>query len=372
MNGRIVVGGVLLVAFCLSGCTKENPAYQPPAPVCEDEDIFSIQRYVLPAAGRLDILVVADRLAGTVEMRRSFGAGLADALAQAEGLDWQIGVVSSDLTTSQHDGFLQPTRATDDCAADPSLLLAGEGVTAEALACRLETLGAVESHPAMPLGAARRALDRAFAEDVSPNAGLLREGSRLLIVVLGATGDCSGSQRSRDAGACVADADDATAVSELVRYFAETVDGRRSRLVARPTLAVVGGPAGETGESTCRVGDLELTATPRVRSFAHQLGEAAWIESGCTTTLAPFAREVIGEVASPTAIPVCVQEPMVGAPVDVQLGPDDGGAALSEIGDYLVEPRGGVCANGGISLNGDRLSDAGGEALRIRFCRSGR
>lgn len=375
MKTRWARWAALGLAGCLwGGCTKDNPAYTPPAPVCGEGEQFSQQRFTLPARDKLDILVVADRRQDTVELRRAVGEGLEAALESAPGLDWQIGVTSSDLLSADHNGFLQPTLATERCTASDTRMLRRENSGPGTIACRLETLGAVEEHPNEILAAAERALRRAVAAEASVNSNLLRPDARTLVLLVGGRPDCSGSESSRTARRCLPEAQDNTPVDVFGTFFGDTLGRQRAPLVARPTVAFIGGPLGGAGEATCELGELVVESTPRLRALAHALSDTAWWTSACTSNHEPVLREIIREVhapgESPGAIPICLSAPLVGAPVSVVVGPEDEGAPLSEIGDYLVEPPGSVCPNGGISLNGERLSPVGGEPLRIRFCRA--
>lgn len=376
MKTRWARWAALGLAGCLwSGCTKENPAYIPPEPVCAEGEQFSQQRFTLPARDKLDVLVVADRRQDTVALRRLVGEGLEAALTAAVGLDWQMGITSSDLLSPEHNGFLQPTLATDRCAPSDARILRRENSGPGAIACRLETLGALEQHPNELLAAGERALRRAVAAETTVNSSLLRPDARTLVIFVGGHPDCSGSESSRTARRCLPEAQDNTPVDVLGTFFGDTLSRQRAPLVARPTVAFIGGPLGGAGEASCELGDLLVESTPRLRALAHALSDTAWWTSACTSNHEPVFREVLREVhapgESPGALPVCLSATLSGAPVSVVVGPEEEGVPLSEIGDYLVEPPGSVCPNGGISLNGERLSAVGGDQLRLRFCRIG-
>ena len=196
---------LLLVSLCcvgLSACSVDV------------EDLPITDSFVLEP-GPVDILWVIDNSGGMSEVQSAIGDAFPNLEAELSALaiDWQMGILSTDMSDPEHRGRMIEIAGDGSVFMDPSF----PGVTTRfAQRVRLGEEGS-------PV---ERGLEASWAALSSPlgthdNEGFLRDEARLAIVFVSDDEDCSheGGLSTESSEACAADPAGLVAVSDyLVRY----------------------------------------------------------------------------------------------------------------------------------------------------------
>lgn len=359
----------LLAAGALAGCTEENPAFEPPDPVCSAEEFFVGQPFALADTSKVDILLVVDDSPGMLPNQRAFAEAMptfVNRLNAVDGLDWRAGVISTDLADQ---GRPQTGTSGGECPASlPEFVDRSTPGGGLALSCNV-LLGQEGSEFEQGLEAARRAIEG--------NAEFLRDDARLVVVFFSDEDDCTAQlelDRS-DPNNCVWQQSSLIDVSDFGRYFARAA----RRLSGNPVSVVsIVGPndnrsygTGEAPEPACQ-GQTAALSGNRYITVAETPGidRYGFFESICSASYVSTVGRIVDHAVAVEDDELCVSLPMSGAPRSVVLK-DAGGqvtAELSEFGDYLVIGPTERCENGAVAISAEAHDETTGHTVEVRFC----
>lgn len=209
-----------------------------------DVDDLPIEDTFLLEPAPVDVLWVVDNSGTMAESQSALGAAFPSLLAELSGLsiDWQLGIVSTDMSDPDHRGRLV------ELAGDGSVFM-HSGFTDAASRFALKVRLGDEGSPV------ERGLEASWAALSSPlathdNAGFLRSDARLAVIYVSDDEDCSheGGLAAESSAACAADPDGLVGVGDyLVRYEglkAEPLDVSVHALVETGTTAEFEGCGG--------------------------------------------------------------------------------------------------------------------------------
>ena len=366
------MGAACLGAGALvSACTEANPAFDPPDPVCEPSEYFVGQPFVLADAGKVDILMVVDNSPGMLANQRALARAmptLVNGLNAVEGLDWRVGVVSTDL---RDQGQLQTGPAgLADCPENlPSFVERSTPGAGLALGCNV-VLGQEGSEFEQGLESARRAIEG--------GADFMRSDARLVVVFFSDEDDCTAQLEldRTDPNNCVWQQGALVSAQDFGRYFAGSA---RRGLAGNPVSVVsIVGPGdnrtyatGEAPEPACQGATPALSGN-RYIAIAETPGvdRHGFVDSICASSYVATAERIVAHAVAIPDDELCVSLPMSGAPRSVVLKDGAGNvtAELSTFGDYLVSGPTERCPNGAVAISTDAHDAATGHTVEVRFC----
>jgi hypothetical protein len=186
-----------------------------------DVDDLPIADFFALEPGPVDVLWVVDNSGTMAESQAALGAAFPSLLAElsAFSIDWQLGIVSTDMSDPDHRGRLVAMAEDGSDGSDGSVFMhSGFPDAASRFALRVR-LGDEGSPVERGLEASWAALSSPLA--THNNEGFLRSDARLALIYASDDQDCSheGGLVAESSEACAADPDALVGVSEyLVRY----------------------------------------------------------------------------------------------------------------------------------------------------------
>lgn len=211
----------LPLTAALTGCTEPNPDFVEPTPPCASGQRYLAEQVEFAASSKVDILVVVENSAAMAGTQAAFGSALTSLVGRLQstpGLDWQLGVTTSDTADN---GTLYTGRAgVDGCPDTLPAVLTGTTADAAATAGCLAQVGTAGSPFARPLESARLAL----VAPANTQSGLVRADARLVLLFVGLHDDCSAPAGvlTSDPNSCVWAADRLISTADYVSTFRQT------------------------------------------------------------------------------------------------------------------------------------------------------
>lgn len=357
------------VAAALGACTKDNPAFVEPEGACDAGEFYVRQEFRLADPQKLDVLFVIDNTEGMTQAQTAFAESVPTLIAglQARGIDWQIGVISTDLPGDRGE-LLTGIPGIAQCPVGrPAIVTPTTPQPALSAACNM-VVGADGEPFAAGIQAARVAID-------DDGSGFNRDDARLLVIFFSADDDCSyagGFDRSDEAN-CVAPGAALIDIAELRTWLAQRGRPRAGNPVS---VAAVVGPArnGTPGDPLAPIctGITDARAGNRYAALIESgpLARHSITASYCTDSYDVVMQQILdATVAGDDSL--CASAPMTGEPRAVLVrgaGEDATPTDLSPFGDYLVEGPTPSCANGAVSIAPDAHGGTAGDTVEVWFC----
>ncbi|MCB9532200.1 MAG: hypothetical protein H6700_10575 [Myxococcales bacterium] len=367
MTGAVGAAGALTLLF--AGCRVDNPAFEPPAAVCGAGEYFVGQEFTLADPSKLDVLFVVDNSSGMGVNQQGLASAmptLVGRLNAIEGLDWRLGVTSTDLADQGH--TLTGGVGSDECGGTrPTFVDRSTADGGRVAGCNV-LLGEAGSEFEQGLEAARRAIEG--------GADFMRDDARLLIVFFSSEDDCTAqaSLDRSDPNNCVWQPSSLFSVSDFAHFFASSA---RRGVAGNPVsvVSIVGPPdnrsyvAGDLPDPSCEGRAPALSGTRYVTlADSYPLDRYGFFESICATSFVPTMVRIAEQAATVTDDELCVLLPMAREPEAVVLKKDGNAVRdLSIFGEYLALGATDACANGALSISSD-AHGADGNTVEVRFC----
>lgn len=353
----------------LGACTKDNPAFVEPEGACAEGEFFVRQEFRLADPQKLDVLFVIDATEGMTRAQTEFAESVPTLIAALEtrGIDWQIGVTSTDLPGDRGELLTGLSEIAQCPAGRPPVVTRDTPQSALTAACNM-VVGADGEPFAAGIQAARVAID----DDTS---GFNREDARLLVVFFSADDDCSyagGFDRSDEAN-CVAPGAPLIDIAELRTWLAQRGRPRAGNPVS--VAAVVGPPRFGTPTDPLTpicTGITDARAGNRYAALIESgpLSRHSVLVSYCTDSYDVVMEQIV-DAAIGGDDALCPSAPMTGAPQALLVRPASDETAtttLSTFGDYLVDGPTDACANGAVSIAPDAHGGTRGDTIEMSFC----
>ncbi|MFT4703070.1 MAG: hypothetical protein ACI81R_000758 [Bradymonadia bacterium] len=351
----------------LGSCTAPNPLFEPIERVCADEQFFVGQPFTLSQSNALDILFVVDDSPGmAIRQERLADAmpSFVDGLNAIDDLDWQLGVVSTDLSLQ---GALQVGTAESCPAAPVPVISRGTSNAGEVAACNVQ-LGEDGWDIEQGLEAAHRA--------IRGNAGFLRDDARRLIIFFADEDDCTAleSLDRSDPSNCLRQPEALVDVQSYADFYASAAHPRSGSPLAivaivPPSSDVV--PSGDEIEPSCDTDGPAFTGT-RYRAVTSRLALStpSFSESICTRSFSGVLNRALEEIVELPQDQLCLSLPAAAAPAEVivSTAPDAPGTALIENEDYYFYGPTPGCSNGVLSIEPSAHGEDIGDRIEVRFC----
>ena len=192
---RLSISVVVLLALA-GACTTDNQFFEDPEQQTPcDVGQLVIESFDLASPSIVDILIVVDDSSGMRESQDALGEAMpafVGALNAIDGLDWHLGVTSTDIVHSDQQGRLQtglPNQA--GCPGDRPRIITSDTLGAGDVAACNVVLGETGDDFEAGLEAVRYPLLGPAAQPGGENEGFLREGSRLVVIIVSDEDDCS-------------------------------------------------------------------------------------------------------------------------------------------------------------------------------------
>jgi hypothetical protein len=360
---RVIRGTLALCGLGLAtGCTVDNPAFDPPQAVCAADETYVRQPFTLVDPQQVDILFVVDNGAGMLQAQQQLAQAMpafVSALTADTTLDWRLGVVSTDVVNSPGTLLDGSSNAGCPAATDP-IITRGTADAGLRASCAVR---AGESGDNFEQGfqAARQALD--------PSRGFVREGAATVVVFFSNEDDCSStaSFSRSDENNCRTQPATLVQVSDYANFFLT----RRTR--GGDQLSVVSLIAG-TGDATTAIScgaESQAFAGNRYAQFVDLVGRNSFVDSICSESYDRVLNDVLTRVIQTEDDVLCVDRRMSGAPSLVVLRPTQEAettATLSEFGDYLSLGATVECPKGAVSVSRAAHTAATGHRVEVWFC----
>ncbi len=374
----------LMTAISLGACTKDNPLFDPGAAPCEDGDSFVKQRFTLVDPELIDILVVVDNSPGMADEQQAFAAAipsLIDSLNDAN-YDWRLAVTTTDMTDPGQRGALQlGLTGSQGCPETVPRVVTRQTPDARLVAACKMIQGEQGSDFEQGFAAMRAALDLAV-NGVEPNASLLRDDARLVVIFLSDEDDCSGPFASGDADRCTWDAAGLNNVDDYIDFLLGVVkpaplrgqpvliipvvgprDPRAVEAPQRPTPVCSGVDNAQGGN---RYRDLAAAAATELHADGR-----AW--SICEHSFDDAIAEMFSDIIHVGADTLCAGRRMNGEVVDVRLLEDDSVNAaaietLSSFGDFISLGAIENCDTGAVAVSTESHGADSSNVVEVRFC----
>jgi hypothetical protein len=373
---------VLLVSTAaLCACTEPNPLYVPTASPCEVGRVV-IEPFDLAVSNRVDILFVVDNSPGMAPAQAALSAAMpefVEALNANADLDYQLGVTSTDVISSTHQGRLQTGIAGQpNCPGErPSIITSDTPSGPTVAACNV-VLGESGDDYEAGLEAARYALLGPAAEPGGENEGFLREDSRFVAIIFSTEDDCSdgGALARQNPNECEWDRDllmslDTYVGAEGFFRLIRSNDGNPVDVVT-----IVGPDDGRTfdepeaPEAVCAGNGLAFNGR-RYRAVVEAMGDRGGAYNVCTTGYESMLSQVLDEHILPRPQHICPTLTLTQEPVSVGLVADDSPLVpVSNDGaGYLYLGSQDDCVQGEILIAPQALDSLGSsERLEVHYC----
>ena len=369
---------LLVASIALVGCTVDNPAFQPEDPVCEADEFFRAQRFSLADPDKVDILFVVDNSSGMLARQQALAQAMPSFVNQLEerGFDWQIGVISTDMSNDTQRGRLQRGAAGQAaCVGEVPLVVTPQASEpASAAACNV-VLGESGSDIEQGLFAALVGLQPPLTDEGGPNAGFGRDDARLVVIFFADEDDCSAEQsldRSNPDN-CIWQ-QDALKDANIFGSFFRSNDVRQQDGQPVSVVAIVGAPDRRTyarpdlPPSVCGINGPARPGT-RYAAVAESLGTTGFVYNTCTNDYRPILDDIVEHAVDIDASYLCIGRNMTTNPVAVLLrSGDETVGELDSYSDYAIVGPTDACPNGVVAISPNAHGTGLGDGIEVRFC----
>lgn len=368
----------LPITASLTGCTEPNPDFVEPTPPCASGQRYLAEQVEFAASSKVDILVVMENTATMAETQAAFGSALSGLVTRLEatpGLDWQLGVTTSDTADN---GTLYTGRAgVDGCPDTLPAVLSGATADAGATAGCLAQVGTEGSPFARPLESARLAL----VAPANAQSGLVRADARLVLLFVGLHDDCSAPAGvlTTDPNSCVWSADRLISTADYAATFRQT-----KPFAGTPVSIVsVAGPAdgltvaeGTAPAAACS-GSAEAFAGNRLAAVSNAPAVSGRSLSAniCASSFGDTMEQVFSVAVAPAADSLCLRfDPVDGLQSLYPLSRVAGGLQandepISDAGFWFDAGTDSECSTSRILLDASGHPTASA-AFELRYCSS--
>jgi hypothetical protein len=346
----------------LAACTVDNPAFSPPEPPCENGETYYRQPFQVADASKVDILFVIDNgtgMAGAQERLAESMPLLVQSLNAQAGLDWQLGVTSTDVTGVAGELLYGGDRVPGCPTLTSNIIRRSTPEALLAASCAVQ-LGEAGSDFEQGWQAARFGLR---------NTELTRPDARKVVIFVSNEDDCSATAAfNQGAPSNCRTQQDLLFDADL---FLQTFRGEQSRSGDALTfVALVAGTGDAATPIQC--GDVEEAfAGNRYAELATSFGRLGMVENLCSASLDRSMQNIIDNVILAPDDVLCLQSPLNREPTDVVLRVDESSdisVYLSPYGDYISLGATDTCAQGAVSINREAHNVATGQRVEIWFC----
>lgn len=375
MNGSnkalLVLG--LAGAVAASGCTAENPAYEPGPELADEcragsEVSETFENFERP--GKVDLWVVISDGEAMESHQEKLAEAVPSLVNTVEDADLDARAAVSTMDATEAPGLAPLQGGPDECADNLEAVAESDSEDwGQTLMCNLQQGTDGDRRP-RPLNVVRQSL----IEEPSSIEQFRRDDARLVMLFVSEQDDCSG-QGFED--------DPETSIRDLCTWQRDDLDGvdgwvdelRETATVEEGVgLAVFSGPPAELtyeeGESVSPVCSSTLGnayPAPRMRRAARLMENQGLFESICVFDFFNPLERVADELVVRDEVTLCASEPMAHEPLEVAGVGTDGQRADLEFGPEFrfVGPTDG-CDNGAIRLQ--RQGAESIERVEMEYC----
>jgi hypothetical protein len=210
MKMRVPVVAMLVAVLCAM-CTESNPLFEDPGTITACESAAAqlvIEPFNLADPDTVDILFVVDNSPGMAGAQTALSTAISSLVSRlngVQGLDYHLGVISTDIVNPQERGALQ-TGVADQlgCPGDRPLFITRTTPASPDVARCNAVLGDRGDDFEAGLEAVRHAMLGAPSEEGGVNDGFFRNDARLVVILFSNEDDCSddGSLARSDPNEC--------------------------------------------------------------------------------------------------------------------------------------------------------------------------
>lgn len=393
MRTNLVNSRLLWLAACVglaaftSNCTEPNPQFSDPSennPCAAGELV--IESFDVARPNLVDILFVIDNSPGMGDVQNDLSDALMEFvsdLSDIDGLDFHIGVISTDIVNSDHQGRLQnglpdqpgcpgqrPLYVTSSTSSGPSVL-----------ACNA-VLGETGDDYEAGLDAVRYAFLGPAGQPGAENEGFARADARLVVIFVSDEDDCSneGSLSRQNPNECVWDQDQLVSLETYMASngFYALIKGRSGQPV--DVVAIVGPDDGieydqpEEPQPVCS-GNGEAYAGRRYLAVVDAMGDRGGFHSICASRYESILDSIIDNHIVPRPEVICPmlhlsQEPASVRVIDITNAFDAVSIEESPNG-YIYLGADDQCPTGRILLAPESHGAYGdAERIEVSYCTS--
>ncbi len=347
----------------LAACTEPNPAFVEPS-LCENGESLYRQDFQAIHPDRLDVVFVVDTTAEAAGLRGSLREAAPLIIEALEGLDYRVGVVTTDSGGLLYQGDGEPCTASD-------YVTSSSPAPENALTCLLS----VDENIGVPPAAFEAAI---VAGTASANPGFIRPDARLRIIVVSAHDDCSsgGSITWPNINDCewqsasLVDPDDLAGKLRRLKVDRNAV-----------AVATITGPHDEVRYSSGNTPVAACTGTlggilhgNRYHAVADALSPWSYNASACTDDVAPALTSAIGQLAFASESRYCLGKPATRGVRSIELIPYEGASEGTELSPnaedgFAYIGHTALCETGEVSVGIEgRQAVTATNAFKILFC----
>ncbi len=362
-----MVRHTFLAALLLTGlaaCTVDNPAFMPPELPCDAGETYYRQPFQLADPNKVDILFVVDNGDGMADAQQRLAESmplLVQALNADEGLDWRIGVTSTDVT-----------------GVAGELVYGGAGLPgcpdlSANIITRATPDAAIAASCAVQLGEDGSAFEQGWqaARFGLRNTTLIRPDARKVVIFVSTEDDCSATAAFNQGSS-----ENCRTQQDLLfetDLFLQTFEAEQSRSGDALTfVALVAGTGDPASPIQCGAVD-EAFAGNRYADLATSFGRLGIVENICSASLQRPMQNIIDSVILAQDDVLCVQSALKREPTNVVLRLSENSditAELSPYGDYLTLGATDTCSTGAVAVSREAHNAASGQRVEIWFCSS--
>lgn len=380
---------VFMMTLCgaFLGCTEENPRFIDPADNSPcDEGELVIEPFNTADPFMVDILFVVDNSPGSMAMQQALSAAMprfVQQLNSVEELDYQLGIVSTDILNPSHRGALQTGVAGQaGCPGDRPAVITPSTQAGPTVAGCNALLGENGDGFASGLEAVRYATHGPAAEPGGLNEGFLRPDARFAVVVVSHVNDCSHDNnldRSNPSN-CEWDRDDLMAMSTYVGETNSYFDAVKAQHAGQSVefVAIVGPDDGlvyerpESPQPVCAANGSAFNGRRYVQ-VTDVLGDRGGFFNVCAQRYESTLQDVIEEHILPSPDVICPFLNLTQEPVSVRLVDVNDANVVRPLqrdqSGYLYLGPTESCANGAIEIAPTGLGVLGaGERVEVHYC----
>ncbi|MBN1946372.1 MAG: hypothetical protein JW797_11900 [Bradymonadales bacterium] len=380
----LLVDVIFLLAILSVTCTEPNPEFEEDDFACSQGQLV-IEPFNLAQPYQVDILLVVDSSPGMLQAQEALAEAMpsfVQALNAIEGLDYHMGVVSTDVISDEVPGELQTgLEGQTGCPGDRQRIITRTTVGGPRMAACNVVLGEDGDDFEAGLLAVHYALTGPTTEIGGANEKFLRADSRVIVVVFSNEDDCSdyGDLDRVDPAECQWDA-------ELLAPLSDFATPRHFRLVrgghgGQPVdfVAIVGPDDGvaysrpDPPQPVCAANGMAYGGS-RYIQVVETLEDRGGFFNICTRSYQGILAQVLEQHILPRPEILCPQLHLTQPPALVQLVNPQAGSSnavvLSEdYTGYLYLGPDEVCPTGRVWIAPDPLGTLGSEEeLHVYYC----
>lgn len=379
-----LLGLIALSPTALPGCTEDNPDYVDPSTLtpCERGTLV-IEPFEMTDPWMVDVLLVVDNSSGMGEVQTALSQAMPDfieALNAIEGLDYHVGVITTDIVSSEQQGRLQ-TGVTGQatCPGNRPRVIDRNTPSGGVVAACNVVVGESGDNFEAGLEAIRYAMLGPAAQPGGENEGFFRPGARLVVIIISNEDDCSddGSLDRQSPNECVWDRSLLIPLDVYVgpEGFFHLIKGQAGQPV--DVVAIVGPDDGfvyEEGDPprpVC-VSNGDAFSGRRYISVVDSLGERGEFYSICTRSYDRILAEIVADHVAPRPEDICPFLTLTQPPVEVRVVDTTDGDRETAIAEapsgYLYVGPDEECASGAIRIAPEARDVYSSERIEVNYC----